>query len=232
MKSDKQIIEDTRSGYNHIASHFSLTRNKFWVDGPVFAEIINEGDKVLDVGCGSGRFAPFVIDKKAKYTGCDNAQAIISIAQDQYQSEHATFLEASVLDLPFKENSFDKVFCLATIHHLPSYASQFQAMSEFFRVLKNGGTCIITLWNIHAQYYKDKLQLTDDQLKDKHITVPWRTPQGENKMDRYVYAFELEECHALATDVGFKIVQSYYMNHGKPSTQFEGHNIYLELTKK
>ena len=56
-------------------------------------------------------------------------------------------LNASGTNLPFKNSSFDFVYCSEVIEHLFSRKDQEQLMQEIKRVLKQGGKCIITTPN-------------------------------------------------------------------------------------
>ena len=58
-------------------------------------------------------------------------------------------LNASGTNLPFKNSSFDFVYCSEVIEHLFSRKDQEQLMQEIKRVLKQGGRCIITTPNHH-----------------------------------------------------------------------------------
>ena len=72
-KSAQKIINQTRKDYNKIAEHFASTRQYIWPDiGKILDKLkIDQGTKVLDLGCGNGRFADYFIEKKAEYYGLD-----------------------------------------------------------------------------------------------------------------------------------------------------------------
>lgn len=225
----QEIMKQTRDGYNRIAAHFSLTRHKFWADGELFARYVNEGDRVLDAGCGTGRLAPFIIKKNAQYTGCDNAETIIDIAREQYADIGADFVVADITQLPCKENTFDTVFCLAALHHIPSQELRITVMHELYRVAKK--RVVLTVWNLYANYYRKKFNLINDQLADGDMTIPWYSADGTLLMHRYIHAFTKDECEDLARAAGFVIDESNYINERKKATIRDGHNLMLVLTK-
>ena len=231
QKQAQKIIEDTRIGYDNITDHFKETRTKFWADAELFEQFVPYKGTVLDLGCGSGRFAPYVLKKKADYIGMDQSEAIIEAAKNQHALAGAKFVVGNVIDIPCKADYFDAVFYLATLHHIPSKKLQQQAIAEMFRVLKPGGTGIITTWNLHANYYKRRLKLTEEDLKKADLTIPWFDSRGKLLMNRFVHVFVRDELVVLLKDAGFKIKKAHYMNNRKRSTQSAGHNIFAIVQK-
>src|SRR6202165_3438199 len=93
------------------------------------AELIERGDRLLDIGCSSGWLAPLVTNKGFRsYVGVDRA-----IASAQRAGHGASFVEGSVLGLPFGDESFDAVCLFDVIEHLPRGSEQ-NALREARRV--------------------------------------------------------------------------------------------------
>ncbi|MAG11551.1 MAG: hypothetical protein CMI52_01955 [Parcubacteria group bacterium] len=230
-KEAVKIIEETKVGYDNITGHFKETRTKFWADADMFAQYIPHSGQVLDLGCGSGRFAPYVLAKKADYIGIDQSETIIEAAKNQYSMDGAKFITANLLEIPCKDNYFDAVFSLATLHHIPSKKFQQKALDEIFRVLKPGGTAIITTWNLHANYYKKRLKLSQEDLQKQDLIIPWYASDGTLLMNRYVHVFLKDELGELVKKAGFKIKKIHYIKNRKRATQEVGHNLFV-ITQK
>ncbi|QMU70541.1 methyltransferase domain-containing protein [Streptacidiphilus sp. P02-A3a] len=107
---------------------------------------ISAGDRLLDVGCGVG--APAV--RLARRTGA--AVTGISVSQEQVARanelarstsllEHVSFQRADAMRLPFADASFDSVFALESMPHMPDRA---QVLREMRRVLRPGGRIVLT----------------------------------------------------------------------------------------
>ena len=231
VKEAQNILEQTRVGYDNITSHFKETRTKFWADADMFAQYIPYKGRVLDLGCGSGRFAPYVLAKKADYIGIDQSETIIEAAKNQYAMDGAKFVAANLLEIPCKDNYFDAVFSLATLHHIPSEKFQQQALDEIFRVLKPGGMAIITTWNLYANYYKKRLKLSHKDLQKSDMTIPWYASDGTLLMNRYVHVFLKDELVELTKKAGFKIKKAHYIKNRKRATQDVGHNLFILASK-
>ena len=104
------------------------------------------GDKVLDLGCGEGRHAiSSYLIADVDVIGLDLSSRDLSTAQQRLEEfnqgrnepvKSCHFVRASGLQLPFADNSFDKVICAEVLEHIPDYQG---VLAEIRRVLKPGG---------------------------------------------------------------------------------------------
>ncbi|MDO3642233.1 bifunctional 2-polyprenyl-6-hydroxyphenol methylase/3-demethylubiquinol 3-O-methyltransferase UbiG [Mucilaginibacter sp. L3T2-6] len=111
------------------------------------ARYIREGDVILDLACGSGYGADILskVSNTKIYAGDIDPAAITACRKDW---EHNTSISFEIMDatsLPFKDAFFDVIVSLETIEHLIEYRKM---LSEFGRVVKPGGTVIISTPNI------------------------------------------------------------------------------------
>jgi SAM-dependent methyltransferase len=98
------------------------------------AGLVESGDRLLDIGCSSGWLAPIVIGRGIRhYVGIDRAIA----GSDSARSD-TDFVEGSVFNLPFRDQSFDAVCLFDVLEHLPK-GSEEMALREIWRVLKANG---------------------------------------------------------------------------------------------
>ncbi|GAG26732.1 unnamed protein product, partial [marine sediment metagenome] len=103
-KYAQYLINKTFSDYNAIAQQFSSTRAYNWKDLGYLKKFCSNGDKVLDLGCGSGRLISLLKEKQIKYTGIDSSSDLIKIAKEKYPNFN--FQLGNALNLCFKSNSF------------------------------------------------------------------------------------------------------------------------------
>lgn len=94
--------------------------------------------KVLEIGCGIGRWAKYLVEREPTihYTGIDISPKMVEIAKKRVPS--ASFLNMSGDNLRFKDESFDLVFSITVLHHIP-YDKQIKTIKEMCRVVKRGG---------------------------------------------------------------------------------------------
>jgi len=148
----ENLLKKTKQDYNEIAQEFSATRYQIWEETKfLFNDYVMPGDKVLDLGCGNGRFFEFLKDKDIHYIGVDFSEKLVEIAKEKYPK--VKFQVADALNLPFPNNYFDKIYSIAVLHHIPSEKFRIQFFEEARRILKPNGffipsfICCNTLFN-------------------------------------------------------------------------------------
>ncbi len=222
------LITKTKENYNLIAEDFSSKRLTPWEETKfLFDNYLILGEKILDLGCGNGRYFIFVKGKGVDYFGVDNSEQLIQIAKNNYPE--GKFRVADAFNLPFPNNFFDKVYTIAVLHHIPSDDLRIQFLNEIKRVLKSGGLLILTVWKFHQlkerylilKYTMLKL-IGKSKLDWRDIFEPWG-----KKIKRYYHCFSKKELEKLIERVGFKIKKIGVAKNTKGNRQ----NIYLIATK-
>ncbi len=222
------LIKKTKEDYNTIAGEFDRTREYLWDGMEAFADFVHNGDCVLDFGCGNGRLLELFEGKSIIYTGVDQSGALIEKAKGNYPD--ARFLTINDPKIPFPDASFDVVFAVAALHHIPSLAKREALLDEFRRLLKPGGTLIITVWNLwQGNYWKliakhaiAKL-FCRSRFDFKDVLVPWKDARGNILVQRYYHAFTRRELTKLVRRARFSIREECPVNT---------FNIYLIATKE
>jgi tRNA (uracil-5-)-methyltransferase TRM9 len=226
----EEIIKSVKESFNLIAEDFSLTRERLWEDIKFLFDHLQKGEKVLDLGCGNGRFYPWFQEKEVEYVGIDFSPRLIEIAKKNFSQ--GNFYLGNAFELPFKNSEFNAVFAIALLHHIPSNELRLKTLSEIKRVLKKDGLFALTVWNLwQKRYFKylisefKKKVLGKSQLDFKDCYIPWC--KGKVKVQRYCHAFTLRELKKIIQKSNFHILQAGH-------TEREGYkpNIYVLARKK
>jgi ubiquinone/menaquinone biosynthesis C-methylase UbiE len=98
---------------------------------------------VLDMGCGSGRWTKYLSDKVKFIEAVDPSKAVLSAYYLLKNESNVRITQASVEHLPFPDNSFDLVFSLGVLHHIPDTK---RAMQKCVNQVKSDGYFLVYLY--------------------------------------------------------------------------------------
>lgn len=109
----------------------------------VTPHMLNENTIVLDVGCGMGRWSYYVADKVKWVEAVDPSDSIYKAASFLKSKKNIRISKTSVQNLPFHDESFDFVFSLGVLHHVPNTQ---EAIYRCIDKLKKGGYFLLYLY--------------------------------------------------------------------------------------
>ncbi len=104
------------------------------------------GKRVLEIGLGQGADAEQIARRGGIYSGADLTEESVKRVRMRFELRGLEFeriQQASALELPFANSSFDMVFSHGVLHHIPEIG---KAQAEIARVLKPNGQLIAMLY--------------------------------------------------------------------------------------
>lgn len=104
---------------------------------------IQHGDKILDVGTGTGIMIPFMISKTGKageVTAIDVADKMIEAAKSKHNHENVNFIVGDVFNLDLPTEHFNIIMCYSVFPH---FEYKLTAIEKLGRFLKPGGKIAI-----------------------------------------------------------------------------------------
>jgi len=122
--------------------------NKRWIDRTIeevkfLVDYISEEDRILDVGCGTGRHIIKLIPKGYQTTGVDISKEMPTIAKSDLQQSEPELIRADATYLPIVDNSLNHAICMFSVFlELPSGNQRLKALKQMKRVVRSKGYII------------------------------------------------------------------------------------------
>jgi tRNA (uracil-5-)-methyltransferase TRM9 len=144
----EQLIALNRAFYEQLADPFAGSRQ---TPQPGFARLLDwlptPCERVLDVGCGNGRFGHFLQANglTADYTGVDFSRPLL----DKAQARQSGTFHARDLSRPGcleGLGQFDLIVCLAVMQHIPGQANRQRLLGEMAGCLRENGRIFLANW--------------------------------------------------------------------------------------
>lgn len=184
-------LQHVHQVYDEIAHDFDRTRYALWPRVVSFLQGLPFGSKILDIGCGNGKYLS-VRAGDCEVHACDPCAALVAIAQRKHPN--ATVLEANGLSLPYEDDVFDGVMSVAVLHHLVSVEKRIAFLQDMIRVLRPGGKGHVTVWAAHQEEACRKRWVS---LGANDYMVPWTLSGTGKVLQRFYHVFTREEIQDL-----------------------------------
>jgi len=113
------------------------------------------GKRVLDAGCGSGRYAYYAARYGADVWAVDLGSAVDVARRNTANCVSVHIVQADLYHLPFAPESFDFIYSLGVLHHLPDPEAAFRNLLGFLK--PSGEIQIYLYWKPEGQPLKRAL---------------------------------------------------------------------------
>jgi 2-polyprenyl-3-methyl-5-hydroxy-6-metoxy-1,4-benzoquinol methylase len=228
-----RLLELNRRFYATVAGEFDRTRQglpsgMLDLAGRLAEQVgAHHPLRVLDAGCGNGRFARALAATRFRaaltplaYTGVDaDAQLLAAAAAQTAGLAGVTtrFVPLDIADSSWTQDleaaSFDVVICLAVLHHFPGYVLRQRLIADLRSLLAPGGILALSTWQfLTAARLAGKqadwaaVGVDPADLEPGDALLPWN--QGVHAL-RYVHQLDLAEVQTLAAAAGLRVLDTF-----------------------
>ena len=143
-----------------------------------------KGKRILDAGCGVGRDVEYLMEDGLEVVGVDISENMIKHAKKNVPK--GKFEVMDFRKMKFKDGSFDGVWAMASVYHIPN-KEVIDTLKEFFRVLDKNGLLYVSVYEGEGE----------EERKDSVV--------GET---RTFYSYKRGEMEEKLEEAGFSIVRS------------------------
>jgi SAM-dependent methyltransferase len=146
-----RLAQLNREFYRRHAGAFSDSRGQPW---PGFGRVLEQLPdrrplRVLDVGCGNGRFAGLLAEllqpEQLQYLGIDGSAELLQLARARHAAAGA-FLQHDFLREALPRGPFDLVALFGVLHHVPGERARRALIEACCAELDAGGLLALTFW--------------------------------------------------------------------------------------
>lgn len=145
--------------------------------------------RILDIGCGNGRFIEFLQEKEIKfdYTGVDFNEDLLRIAKQRYnKNKQIKFIQSDLLRLDTREfdGKFDLIVSFGVMHHIPGLSNRVQFIKNLIMHMEDNGYLVLTLWKFNEfERFKKKiaspeklasLNINEKELEENDYILDWK----------------------------------------------------------
>lgn len=192
----KTHFRKSEETWNKIAKSFDKTRKKPWENCIDYINNLEKNSIAADFGCGNGRhIIPSATHCKKVY-GVDISKELLKIVRKKIHRlniKNVELIHSNLINTPFKNNFFDSILCIASIHNIKGRNNRIKALSEIKRCLKYNKTALISVWSREQERFRDffKQNKTSTIGEIGDIEIFWR--QDKLDVSRFYHLYSKEE---------------------------------------
>jgi ubiquinone/menaquinone biosynthesis C-methylase UbiE len=160
------------------------------------AAALRPGERVLDVGCGTGivaRFAAEAVGSEGSVVGLDVEPGMLAVARSVTVGAGIEWIEASAESIPLPDESVEVVLCQMSLQFVPDRA---RALEEMRRVLVPGGRLVLNVPGPPSSFFEPL-----SEALAKHVD-----PKAAAFVERVFSLHDVDQLTALLEGAGFRNV--------------------------
>jgi tRNA (uracil-5-)-methyltransferase TRM9 len=222
----ERLVALNRQFYSDFGDSFSATRGRIQPGVRRILAQLTGTEHILDLGCGNGQLARTLAEsgQRGSYLGLDFSLPLLTAAESQPGTFSATFQQVdltapdwgSFLPSSLRQaqgKPFDLITSFAFLHHIPGHDLRLNILQKARSLLAPDGKFIHAEWQfMNSEKLKARIQpwelvhLSTADVDVGDALLDWRS---DGVGLRYVHHFSAQELDQLATESGFRVVESF-----------------------
>lgn len=178
-----------KADYSKIASFYDDGRSlseqnmTLWLDMISKLSGVSKGARVLDLGCGTGRFSlPMAKRLGFNVIGADSSAEMIAKARQKDQNSEVGWTFADACSLAFPDSSFNGIFMSHLLHHVESPQ---KVLTECYRILAPQGVILIRYGamdqiqnDVEHVFFPQAIEIDELRTPTQELTESWLSDVG------------------------------------------------------
>lgn len=195
------LLKLNKNFYLKTQEYFNTSRQFYWEGWkkllPYLQDLQGQTLKVLDLGCGNGRFGNWLAGQRSiNYTGLDNNQYLLDAAAKKLPHARLIFHDLTT-PWPIKDK-FDLIVLMAVLHHLPTKTARLNILLRAKKLLKPGGIMFLSFWEFDKAKGK--------KIGDNDYILSWKLGVTAK---RYCHFYSQNEINELLKSLKLKLLADF-----------------------
>ncbi|MGB4845498.1 MAG: class I SAM-dependent methyltransferase [Ferruginibacter sp.] len=142
---DLEVVKSFGEEWNKFHKFSKKTISKIYNEyfDIIDEQIVNKDTYMIDIGCGSGRWSEYFLDKAAFIEAIDPSDAVYAADELLGNSSNVRITRASINTLPWPDETFDFGMSVGVLHHIPDTQL---ALNDCVKKIKTGGHFYVYLY--------------------------------------------------------------------------------------
>ena len=104
-----------------------------------------EGQKILEAGCGAGRFTQIAIETGSEVFSFDYSNAVDANLENNGLHDKFHIFQGDIYHIPMQKARFNKIFCFGVLQHCPDPKGAFMSLVPY---LQSGGEIVVDIYDL------------------------------------------------------------------------------------
>ena len=167
---------------------------------------IKKGDKILDIGAGTGKYSIYFYNEGYDVTAVELVKHNLRVLEKKEPNIKA--YQGNALDIKLPDNSFDIVLLFGPMYHLISFEDKLKAIKEAKRILKPNGLLFISYCtNEYAVITHGFIENSiNESIKNKLLDKDFKITPKEDDLYSFVRLEDINKLNELSNLKRVKII--------------------------